>query len=101
MREVVRNGGGTIAIDEAHLFLTRPTADITRMIRGARHYHLKVYIATQRWVDIHPSIRAVARHLFVFRVVSGRDLAALTMEPGVSINALPYLKVGEFIYVRR
>ncbi|MEM2125499.1 MAG: hypothetical protein QXQ53_03785 [Candidatus Methanosuratincola sp.] len=97
----MRNGGGTIAIDEAHLFLTRPTPDITRMIRGARHFRLKVYLATQRWVDIHPSIRAVVRHLFIFRVVSGRDLAVLTMEPGVDIYRLPTLRVGEFIYVRR
>ncbi|MCS7240594.1 MAG: hypothetical protein NZ651_05050 [Candidatus Bipolaricaulota bacterium] len=101
VREVIRHRGGVIAVDEAHLFLARPSVDLVRYIRGARHYHIKVYLATQRWVDIHPHIRAVVRHLFIFRTVSGRDLEALSAEPGVDIARVPRLNCGEYVYVRR
>ena len=101
MKGVVDQGGGVVAIDEAHLFLTRPTAQIVRYIRGSRHFRLKVYIATQRWVDIHPHIRAVVKHLFIFRTTSWRDINALQSEPGVYNVALDRLNTGEYIYVRR
>ncbi|MGB9591148.1 MAG: hypothetical protein ACPL1K_01370 [Candidatus Kryptoniota bacterium] len=102
IQAVVDQGGGVVAIDEAHLFLTRPSPQIIRFLRGARHYRLKVYIATQRWVDIHPHIRAVVKHLFIFRTTSWRDIEALEKETGEDLRAqVARLGIGEYIYRRR
>ena len=101
LRAVVEQGGGVVAIDEAHLFLTNPRREIIRLIRGSRHFGLKVYLSTQRWVDLHPHIRAVVRHIFILRTVSGRDLHALAGEPGLDVARIPRLSLGEYLYVRR
>ena len=91
-----------LAIDEAHMILRRGYvhSEMVRIIRGARHYGLTVYMATQRIVDVDPDIRAVVTDIFAFRTASGLDLHWLESE-GIPSAAASTLPVGTYIYLSK
>ena len=91
-----------LAIDEAHMILRRGYVhpEMVRIIRGARHYGISVYLATQRIADIDPDIRAVITDIFAFRVTSGLDLQWLESE-GIPSAAASTLPVGTYIHLSK
>ena len=91
-----------LAVDEAHMILRRGYVhpEMVRIIRGARHYGISVYLATQRIADIDPDIRAVITDIFAFRVTSGLDLQWLESE-GIPSAAASTLPVGTYIYLSK
>lgn len=99
---LTRKWRSTLAIDEAHIVLRRGVVhpEMVRLIRGARHYGVSVYLATQRIADVDPDIRAVVTDIFAFRTTSALDLAWLEAE-GMGIAGIPTLPVGAYQYLSR
>jgi len=76
----VTNAG--LFIDEAHYFCTQGAVslELKRLIRGARHYGLDVFLASHGLTDIDIRLRRTLQQLILFKLTEGRDLDTLRRE---------------------
>ena len=92
-----------LVVDEARTLLggAKPSDDLLRLYRGARHVGVTTVTVTQRLVDIPADIRIVFSDLFIFTLTSFRDLKVIAEElpdRGL-VEAVQTLRPLDYLYV--